>query len=239
MRHKSTLDQGQKSTPRLQVAVGYLVTSASRSLTSTRLPGLAVRGRSPLVIISATIPLDVPDRQPMVRYKVELHLPILVLGAEDIRVRFRRRRKAAGPYLIISRACGLALDTGRKVEPGGHVTVWPPHAEPQQLWYLRPTGVSGEIALFSAANGLALGSVSSTSGDHRPVMSEPANEPWQRWRLEDAADGAGYLLQLVHDRRFLTMNEDGQRRWKPWLESRHARRSQQWLLVLPHGNSPA
>ena len=66
---------------------------------------------------------------------------------------------------------GSPWTLGGKSSQGGHVTVWPPHAEPQQLWYLRPSGVAGEIALFSAANGLALGSASATSRDHRPVMS--------------------------------------------------------------------
>jgi uncharacterized protein YfaS (alpha-2-macroglobulin family) len=40
----------------------------------------------------------------MTRWKIELRLPILTIGAEDIQIKFRRNRKAAGPYLIISRA---------------------------------------------------------------------------------------------------------------------------------------
>lgn len=92
----------------------------------------------------------------MTRWKVELRLPILVIGAEDIQIKFGRHRKVAGPYLIISRACGLALDTGNESEPDKWPILWPPHAERQQLWYLRPTGMIGEFAIVSAANGLAL-----------------------------------------------------------------------------------
>ena len=62
----------------------------------------------------------------------------------------------AGPYLIISRACGLAFDPGHQSQPGNWVIVHPPHAERQQLWYLQPTGVEGEFSVVSDENGLAL-----------------------------------------------------------------------------------
>jgi len=64
------------------------------------------------------------------------------------------------------------------------------------------------------------------------------NEPWQRWRLEDAPDGAGYLLQSVHSRRYLTVSDDTQPKWEPWFEDRHGQLRQQWTIALPHGRSP-
>jgi hypothetical protein len=149
----------------------------------------------------------------MTRWKIELRLPILTIGAEDIQIKFRRNRKAAGPYLIISRACGLALDTGNQSEPGNWTILWSPHAERQQLWYLRPTGVIGEFAVVSADNGLALDATRETIGDIHPVMSEVKDEVWQRWRLEDAPDGAAYLLQSAHSRRFMTVNHDAGQTW--------------------------
>src|ERR1039458_6676011 len=118
-----------------------------------------------------------------------------------------------GPYLIISRACGLALDTGNQSEPGNWTILWSPHAERQQLWYLRPTGVIGEFAVVSADNGLALDATRETIGDIHPVMSEVKDEVWQRWRLEDAPDGAAYLLQSAHSRRFMTVNHDAGQTW--------------------------
>jgi hypothetical protein len=58
----------------------------------------------------------------MARFKVELHqvlhLPILVIGVEDIQVKFRKRRGEAGPYLIVSRVCGLAFNTAFETGPG-------------------------------------------------------------------------------------------------------------------------
>lgn len=69
-------------------------------------------------------------------------------------------------------------------------------------------------------------------------MWEVKGEPWQHWRLEDSPDGAGYLLQSAFNRRFLTVNDDAEARWSPWLGDRHAYRSQQWVLALPHGLSP-
>ena len=94
--------------------------------------------------------------------------------------------------------------------PGGQAILWPPHALRHQLWQLRPTGVVGEFAIISAANGLALDATSETSGDIHPVIWEFNGEPWQRWRLEDAPDGAGYFLQSAHSRRFLTVNENAE-----------------------------
>ena len=173
------------------------------------------------------------------RWKVELHLPLLVIGAEDITVKFGRRRlRKAGPYLIIARACGLAFDTAFASSPDSEVTLWPPHALLHQLWDLRPTGVAGEVAIIAATNGLALDATKETSGDLHPVMSEVNSEPWQRWRLEDAADGAGYLLQSVHSRRYLTVSEDTQPKWSPWFEDRHGQLRQQWIIAQPYGRSP-
>ena len=174
------------------------------------------------------------------RWKVELHLPMLVIGAEDISVKFgrQRRQKEVGPYLIIGRASGLALDTASASGPGGKVILWPPNALPHQLWDLRPTGVVGEVAVVAAENGLALDATQETSGDPKPIMSEVNNEPWQRWRLEDAPDGAGYFLQSAHSRRYLMATEDAERKWCPWFRDRDGQPSQQWIIALPHGRNP-
>src|ERR1700733_7256104 len=93
----------------------------------------------------------------MVRFKVELHLPGLVIGVDDIKMtglgrRFRRAKSAAGPYLITGRASGLALDTALQFDQGHRVATWPPHALPHQLWYLRPSGIKDEAAIISAAS---------------------------------------------------------------------------------------
>ena len=71
----------------------------------------------------------------------------------------------------------------------------------------------GEFAVVSADNGLALDATRETIGDIHPVMSEVKDEVWQRWRLEDAPDGAAYLLQSAHSRRFMTVNHDAGQTW--------------------------
>ena len=175
----------------------------------------------------------------MVRWKVELHLPLLVVGAEDIHVKFARRRREAGPYLIISRACGYALDADQRASgPGQLLIVFSPHAQPNQLWYLRPTGMADEVSIISAANGMAVDATQETAGDPHPVLSEPGGAASQRWQLEAAPDGTGHLLQSVHSRRYLTANEGTQRTWNPWFEARHGHMSQQWIFAVPHGRPP-
>ena len=173
----------------------------------------------------------------MTRWKVELHLPMLVVGAEDIQVKFGRHHKEAGPYLIIGRACGFAFDTAYATGPGHGLILWPPHALRHQLWYLRPTGTTGEASVISAANGLAIDATEETA-DPKPVMSEPTNSLRQRWRLADSPDGAGYLMQSVHNGLYLTVSEDAEPRWRPWFTPRHGDLSQQWIIALPHGPAP-
>jgi hypothetical protein len=178
------------------------------------------------------------------RFKVELHLPGLTVGVDDIKVtgfgRKFQRNKFAGPYLITNRASGLALDTAMHFDHGHRVATWPPHAHPHQLWYLRPSGVEGEATIISAANGLALDSTRETSGDVHPLMWEPNGETWQRWRLEPAADGIGYLVKSPHNGNFLTLVEEARNHldspWAPWFAPREGNSTQQWIFSLPYGN---
>jgi hypothetical protein len=160
----------------------------------------------------------------MVRLRFEFHLPGLVIGVDDIKVtglarRFGRTRPA-GPYLITGRASGLALDTGLRYDYG-RVSTWPPHAFPHQLWYLRPGSVKDEATIISAANGLALDSTVPTTGGTHPLMREPNGQPWQRWRLEAAPDGIGFLVKSPHNGNYLTLSEEAREHldppWQPWF----------------------
>jgi Ricin-type beta-trefoil lectin domain-like len=180
----------------------------------------------------------------MVRFKVQLHLPGLTIGVDDIQVTGTGRRfgrnKFAGPYLVTNRASGLALDTGLQYEQGPRAVTWPPHAYPHQLWYLCPSGVKGEATIVSAANGLALDSTRETSGDIHPVMWEPNGETWQRWKLEAAADRIGYLIKSPHNGNYLTPFEDARNHldapWSPWFSPREGNGDQQWIFSLPYGD---
>lgn len=166
--------------------------------------------------------------------KIELRLPFLTIGIDNIRTVFRSRPRAGGPCLIVNRASGLALDTAFHTHLGGAAHLWPPHGLPHQLWELKPSGTTDEVLIMSVANGLVLDSTVPTAGDVKPVMWETHREPWQRWSLENSPDGVGHLIRSAHNRRYLTANEDSQPGWQPWFEDRHAQLSQQWLLALPY-----
>ncbi|MGV9362059.1 RICIN domain-containing protein [Amycolatopsis sp. NPDC003731] len=152
------------------------------------------------------------------------------------RTRFKGAKMSKdGPFLLVNRACGFALDTPIGTEPGGDVTVWSPHGQPHQLWRLEAIGEKSEVLIVSVANGLVLDATFEVSGDIHPVMSETTEEPRQRWRFEDSPDGNGYLIQSVHSCRYLTIGHDAARGWSPWFEDRHSRSSQQWMLLHPQG----
>lgn len=90
------------------------------------------------------------------------------------------------------------------------------------------------MAIVSVSNGLALDAVEA-DGQVRPMMREFANSSSQRWQLNGTPDGAGYTIQSMDSHMFLTLDEEAEDGWHPWLEVRHGRMSQQWLLALPHG----
>jgi hypothetical protein len=175
----------------------------------------------------------------MARWRIEADLrlpfPGLVIGVDEIRMPSRKRKGVAGPFLIIARASGLALDSGRKLDPGSIPHSWATHAQPHQLWYLHSSGYEGEAVVVSAACKLALDST--PPEEHHVQLREVENEPWQRWRIMDAADGVGYMIQSVHNGRFLTANSRSVNGWAPWFESRHGRISQQWIITTPHGHA--
>src|SRR5690349_9264793 len=120
----------------------------------------------------------------MVKWSVEFKLPGLSIKADDINVSYRRDREV-GPFVVIQRDCGMAIDTAFRTTPGERVLLWPPHGLNHQLWYLRPSGVPAEVLLVSAANGLVLDATADIGNDVHPVMSEarPQSDT-QRWRLK-------------------------------------------------------
>jgi hypothetical protein len=168
-----------------------------------------------------------------------LGFPGISVGVEDIVLPARRKKKRdpAGPFMIIARDCGLALDTARGNQSGNRPHLWPPHADRHQLWFLHPSGVAGEVLIVSAANGLAL---DSTTDSHKPelLMWESHAEPWQRWRLKKSPDGAAFEVQAVHSQWFLTASDAAEREWRPWFEDRSYTWAQQWIFALPHGGDP-
>jgi hypothetical protein len=171
---------------------------------------------------------------PTVHLKVQL--PFLEIGLDDIKITRARKQREIGPFVIIARACGLALDTAFATDMGAQPILYPPHGRVHQQWVLRSSGSKGEVAIFSVDNGQALDATVPNEGDIHPVLWESNNEPWQKWRLEPSADGLGFLIQSVHNRRYLTAAENSAPKWNPWFASRDGNFGQQWMLTMTHGS---
>jgi Ricin-type beta-trefoil lectin domain-like len=167
--------------------------------------------------------------------KAELKLPFLSIGVDDVRTIFKWSRRQAGPFVVINRAAGQALDTAFGNESGNGVITWAPHGLLHQMWLLKPSGTRGEVLIVSAANGLALDATTETSGDIHPVMWKAHGEPWQRWLLEDTPDGGAYTIKSAHGRKFLTLSDAAENGWQPWFDNWKGGLSQQWILALPYG----
>jgi hypothetical protein len=168
------------------------------------------------------------------RLNLTVKLPVINIGVDDVGALFKRGAEA-GPFLILSRESGLALDTGLGTNNGDPVVLWSPHGRAHQLWYLRPSGHRGQTLVISAENGLALDATTAPAVGTHPLLWEPHAEPWQRWKLDRTPDESGYMIECVEGGRLLECNEDAERLSSPWLGDRHGRFSQQWLLAMPHG----
>src|SRR5215467_9708199 len=80
---------------------------------------------------------------------------IISVETDDVLSLFKRRRTSRGPFLLIVRGRGLALDTAFGME-GDSPILWPPHAMPHQLWYFHRTDQRDQVQIVSVASGLAL-----------------------------------------------------------------------------------
>ncbi len=175
------------------------------------------------------------------KLSVELGLPGFKLGLNGINLT-RGKRKAKdgiGPFLLISRASGLALDTGYGVDNGAPVTVWSPHGQQQQFWSLFSSGYAEEFVIRAEMGGLDLDATTDHAGANHPLLWRHHGGPWQRWRLLASPDGVGHFLQSVHSGRFLAMNADGVNGWAPWFEADPDSNSMnmQWLLVRAYSRN--
>jgi hypothetical protein len=167
------------------------------------------------------------------KIKVEIRLPGITVGTDDIGGVFGSPRRR-GPFVIISRACGMALDTGGGRDDGSIATVHPVNAGRRQLWYLIPTGHAGELMIQSADNGLAL-DATRPGDDGKALLWEPHGGAWQRWTLTSAPDGAAFYVGSVAHERVLVVSDNTEPNWQPWLEERHGTVNHQWMFVIPHG----
>lgn len=143
-----------------------------------------------------------------------------------------RRRGSTGPFLLVARACGLALDTALPDGPGQPPNVWPPHGEPHQLWYLDHEK-DGFVRIRSASNDWFLDVGQDPSAKHPFLAFEGHRERWQRWMIEPVeGDGMGVRIQSVYTRRLLTAGAEFERNAKPLLANKSdGGRDQEWLIL--------
>jgi Ricin-type beta-trefoil lectin domain-like len=165
-----------------------------------------------------------------------IHLPGISVTTDDVSVLFRRRRSPVrGPFVIIGRNKGLAIDTGNRTGRGSEPILWPPHAYQQQLWYFRKTPYKNEYLIMSVANGFALDARTGSKLGRNPLMWTPHLQEHQRWRLHHTPDGAAYFIESVRTRHFLDVPHDAVRRAQPALLERNDGESQQFLIMMPSG----
>lgn len=127
--------------------------------------------------------------------RVKIGFPwIIGVETDDVASLFRRRGASRGPFLLVDRGRGLALDSGWE---GDHSNLWRPHALPHQLWYFHRTEHRDEVQIVSVVSGLALDAQTGLELPRQAVMRPRRDEPRQRWRLIPTEDGAASFVQSV------------------------------------------
>jgi hypothetical protein len=140
--------------------------------------------------------------EPWLQTKLRVGLPGIVSVETNVIDAFIRRWKSRGPFLLIGRDRGLALDTGGRAE-GESPILWPPNGGQRQLWYFRRTEHRGQYLIVSIDNELVLDAKISTEICREPVMWSRHGESHQRWRLHPTKDSAAFFIESVRTRHVL------------------------------------
>lgn len=167
--------------------------------------------------------------------RLEVRFPgITGVWSDDIHSLFRRRRTSNGPFLLIGRDRGLALDTPPDQEEGLAPFLHPAHAQLNQLWYFHKTKHKGEYVIVSLASGLVLDAGWSGRLRRRPELRSCTEEAHQRWLLEPAA-GLGFTIESVSTGNALQVPDEAGplSPVPPYLWTRTGETSQQFLIVTP------
>jgi hypothetical protein len=179
--------------------------------------------------------------EPSWQIGLKIGLPgIVSVETDNIFKFFQRRRESRGPFLLIVRSAGLALDTAFGSEEHNPI-LWPPHAELHQLWYFRKTDYRDQFEIISVANGLALDAHRNNKASRPAVMRSRHGTNHQRWRLLSTADGAACLIESVSSGHVLDVPWEAgpETRTPPVLYSRHGGRNQQFIVAAPSHGIPS
>jgi hypothetical protein len=169
--------------------------------------------------------------------RVTLGVPGFVsveLDRNDLAHLFRRRTWSRGPFILVGRDSGLAVDTAFR-ESGGKPILWPAHALSQQLWYFDRTQHKDQFRIRSAANDLFLDARQGAELRRSPVM-RPRNERRnQHWRIHTTEDTIGFIIESVNSGHVLDVPEEAgpQTRTPLVLWTRHGSMNQQFLIMTP------
>jgi hypothetical protein len=125
--------------------------------------------------------------------------------AGPVQIRYRkvfdtppRQWRRRGPFLVLGRQNGLALDTGLRDTPGAPPIMYSLNGLVHQQWYFRPVRNHwAEYLIESVEHRLVLDAGRSEELSRLPTMRPRTGEPQQRWRLSRTEDGAGFVLRTV------------------------------------------
>jgi len=173
--------------------------------------------------------------EPARQLKIKVGFPwIISVETDDVLGLFQRRRTSRGPFLLIVRGRGLALDTAFRMENENPI-LWPAHALPHQLWYFQRTDHPDQYLIVSVSNGLALDAQTGREVPRQPVMWSRHGQSHQRWRLHPTDDGAACFVESVRTGHVLDVPwEAGQEtETPPVLYEMNGGENQQFLIVTP------
>ncbi|WP_194924124.1 RICIN domain-containing protein [Catenulispora pinisilvae] len=160
--------------------------------------------------------------------------PNVSIDLRSLMVMTRFLASTKGPFVIVGRDSGLALDTAWRHDDE-HPILWPVHGEPHQLWRFRRTTHPGQFLIVSEENGLALDARRGGDDGRWPKMRACHGEAHQRWRLLPVKERAAWVIESIRTREVLhkptaAMAES---RTSPTMRRPDGRTNQQWLIMNP------
>lgn len=143
-----------------------------------------------------------------------------------------RQWRRRGPFLILGRENGLALDTGVRHSPGSAPIMWSLNGLVHQQWYFRPVkNYWAEYLIESVEHQLVLDAGRSQEPSQPPTMQPRTGESQQRWKLSRTEDKAGFVLRSVLTHQALDFPIDLPPGEHPHLYPCHGELHQQFILA--------
>ncbi|WP_439386175.1 RICIN domain-containing protein [Amycolatopsis lexingtonensis] len=163
---------------------------------------------------------------------LEVNAGLLRVGRRWNSDRLRLGGATRGPFVIIGREKGLALDTGIQNRNGSTPIMWPPNGFIHQLWKVRPVRNHwAEYTIESLEHGLVLDAGAGEELSRNPTMRSRTGEPRQRWRFSRVEDGLAYVIRSVLTGHALDFPVDSGPHSRPHLWECHRELHQQFLLA--------